>query len=145
MEWLVVRQVILMGWRGRRAKRTLCSGGACRELAEGEKGWGRGERPRGAIGTERGGGNGVGTPGHEQVRGMWEEAEDAEQLQSAKKHTCNRYTNLRRAKMTAMIERRAHEKSKERLHSRLLLSSENPVIHKAHQFQDKKRVPLEEP
>jgi hypothetical protein len=25
MEWLVVRQVILMGWRGRRAERTLCA------------------------------------------------------------------------------------------------------------------------
>ena len=85
----------------------MCSGGASRELAEGEKGWGRGERPRGAIGTELGGGNGGGTPGHEQVRGMWEEAEDTEQLQSANEHTCNRYTNLRRARMTAMIERRA--------------------------------------
>ena len=144
MERLVVRQVILMGWRGRRAERTLCAvAGLAESLQRARKGGGRGERPRGAIGTERGGGNGVGTPGHEQVRGMWEEAEDAERLQSANEHTCNRYTNLCRARMTAMIKRRAHEKSKERLHSRLLLSSENPVIHKAHQFQDKKRFPFE--
>ena len=143
MDRLVVRQVILMGWRGRRAERTLC---AVAGLAE-------------SLQRARRAGVEVSGRGAQSARsaevatelallatskwGMWEEAEDAERLQSANEHTCNRYTSLRRARMTAMIKRRAHEKSKERLHSRLLLSSENPVIHKAHQFQDKKRFPFE--
>jgi hypothetical protein len=89
----------LLGWRIGEAgdadglarpksqKNFVCSGRACRELAEGEEGGGRGERPRGAIGRERGGGNGDGTAGHEQVRGNVEGGGRRERLQSANKHS----------------------------------------------------------